>query len=250
MINSDYNKIILEKFLSCDLASPKEVFGEFRKLNNAQYFPEADGNDDFIYIPGKRSDRIVLVVHADTVFAKSGQHKVLFENGIYSSGEYDVGIGADDRAGCAMLYLLKDSGHSLLITNSEELGCLGSRSIRENHCEIFDELNNHMYFLELDRRNSQDFKTYHLPVSKEFKRFIAQETGFKEAEPKSSTDITILCDKICGVNLSVGYYYEHTRNEILVYNHWKHSLDVVTKLLEKPQKKFPLEYDRQLMLNF
>ena len=41
----------------------------------------------------------------------------------YRSGVYDEGIGADDRAGCAILWLLKDSGHSLLVTNGEEIGC-------------------------------------------------------------------------------------------------------------------------------
>ena len=243
MINYDYGKIVLEKFLSCSLASTQEVFNEFIKLENAQYFPEIDGLDDFVYVPGQRSDRVVLVAHADTVFSKDGQHKVVFENGIYSSGEYDVGIGADDRAGCAMLYLLKDSGHSLLITNGEESGCLGSWSIRKNHEKIYDELNSHMYFLELDRRNSFDFKTYNIPVSEEFKDFIATETGFKEADTQSSTDITILCNKICGVNLSIGYRYEHSISEILVYDDWKHTLDVVTEMLKKTQRKFLLNKD-------
>ena len=243
MINYDYGKIVLEKFLSCSLASTQEVFNEFIKLENAQYFPEIDGLDDFVYVPGQRSDRVVLVAHADTVFSKDGQHKVVFEDGIYSSGEYDVGIGADDRAGCAMLYLLKDSGHSLLITNGEESGCLGSWSIRKNHEKIYDELNSHMYFLELDRRNSFDFKTYNIPVSEEFKDFIATETGFKEADTQSSTDITILCNKICGVNLSIGYRYEHSISEILVYDDWKHTLDVVTEMLKKTQRKFLLNKD-------
>ena len=72
------------------------------------------------------------------------------------------------------------------------------------------------------------------------KRFIEHKTGFKEAEPYSSTDITILCGKICGVNLSIGYDYEHTPDEILVYKDWKRTLDIVRKMLEEPQKKFPL----------
>lgn len=210
---------------------------EFIKLENAQYFPKTDGLDDFVYVSGQRSDRVVLVVHADTVFSKDGQHKVVFEDEIYSSGEYDVGIGANDRAGCAILYLLKDSGHSLLITNGEELGCLGSWSIRKNHEKISDELNNHRYFLEFDRRTSFDFKTYNILVSKEFKHFIDKETGFKEADTESSTDITILCDKICEVNLSIGYY-EYSINEILVYERWKHTLGVVTEMLKKRRGNF------------
>ena len=236
------DKNILEKFLSIELTSPQKVFTEFRNIDNAIYFPTIKGYDDCIYIPGNRNDRVVLVAHADTVFFKKGKHRIILENGTYKSDEQDdeTGIGADDRAGVAILYLLKDSGHSLLITNGEERGCLGAHAIREHHTKLFDELNNHQYFIEFDRCHSHDFKTYTIPVTEDFKRFIEQKTSFKEAEPYSSTDITILCGKICGVNLSIGYDYEHTPDEILVYKDWKRTLDIVRKMLEEPQKKFPL----------
>ena len=51
---------------------------------------------------------------------------VVFEDGVYSSGDDLCGIGADDRAGCAMLWLLRDSGHSLLILDGEEHGQVGA----------------------------------------------------------------------------------------------------------------------------
>ena len=34
MVNSDYGKIVLEKFLTCSLASTQEVFNEFIKRHN------------------------------------------------------------------------------------------------------------------------------------------------------------------------------------------------------------------------
>lgn len=74
--------------------------------------PDVEGEDSFVYVPGKREDRVVLIAHADTVY-NSGQ-EIIFEEGIYRSGTPYCGIGADDRAGCAILYLLKDFGHSLL----------------------------------------------------------------------------------------------------------------------------------------
>ena len=47
----------------------------------------------------------------------------------------------------------------------------------------------------------------------------------------SFTDICTLCDGICGVNLSVGYYCEHQRNEFIVIDEWLNTLNVAMKWL-------------------
>lgn len=136
----------LEMFLNYDLSSPDEVLEKFRTLYDARYYEYQD-YPSCVYVPGKRKDRVLLVAHADTVFGLRGKHKVILDGDIYRSGDYDEGIGADDRAGCAILWLLKDSGHSLLVTNGEEIGCVGSHDIRDIHKELFEELNNHQYIL-------------------------------------------------------------------------------------------------------
>jgi len=227
---------VLEMFLSCSLDSPKEVFDKFLTLKNARLY----GENDCVYVPGSRSDRVLLVAHADTVFAEHyGEHKfTLDRDGIYHSWEDMAGIGADDRAGCAILWLLKDSGHSLLITNNEEIGSIGVRNIKAHNRDLYNEFNEHQYILEFDRRNARDYKVYDISVTNEFKRFIEKETGFTEADRASSTDITVLCDKICGANLSVGYYYEHRIRECLVYKEWENTLNIARKMLEPTQKKF------------
>lgn len=229
----------LEMFLNYDLSSPDEVLEKFRTLDDARYYEYQD-YPSCVYVPGKRKDRVLLVAHADTVFGLRGKHKVILDGDIYRSGDYDEGIGADDRAGCAILWLLKDSGHSLLVTNGEEIGCIGSRDIKDIHKELFDELNNHQYILEFDRRNATDYKVYDIPVSEEFHEFIERETGYEEADRRSSTDIRVLCNKICGANLSVGYYYEHTGGEHLIFSEWKHTLDVARKLLQPEQNRYML----------
>ena len=130
-------KIILEKFLNFDLDSADQVLQEFATLENAQFFPEINCSDSFVYIPGSRKDRVLLVAHADTFFHDfHGPHEIILDGDIYRSMEDSVGIGADDRAGCAILYLLKDSGHSLLITNGEEIGCKAAHSIKNFHKEL------------------------------------------------------------------------------------------------------------------
>ena len=54
---------VLEMFLSCSLDSPREVFDKFLTLKNAKLY----GENDCVYVPGSRSDRVLLVAHADTV---------------------------------------------------------------------------------------------------------------------------------------------------------------------------------------
>ena len=212
---------------------------KFLTLPNAKRYEHVDYTY-CVYVPGSRKDRVLLVAHADTVFYVRGQHKIILEDGVYRSGENDDGIGADDRAGCAILWQLRESGHSLLITNDEEIGCVGSLTLREKNPALFAELNTHSYMLQFDRRNATDYKVYDIPVTEEFHEFIRLGTGYTEAGRNSSTDIRHLCRDICGANLSVGYYGEHMGNEHLVFDEWQHTLDTARKLLAPAQKKYPL----------
>ena len=230
---------VLEMFLNYELGYPDEVFDKFMELEGARYYTHYD-NPDCVYVPGKRKDRVLLVAHADTVSTVPGKHSVIFEDGIYRGGENDYGIGAYDRAGCAILWLLKDSGHSLLVTNDEEIGSLGAHNIKDIHKDLFDEINEHQYILEFDRRNASDYKVYNIPVTDEFKSFIEGSTGYTEADKRSSTDISILCGKICGANLSVGYRNEFQLKEILVFSEWSNTLNIARKFLAEEQRKFPL----------
>ena len=243
MKDSRQEIITLAHFLKIGLDDPEGVMNEFKALPGAQYYPPSydDNGNSFIYVPGTRDDRVLLTAHADTVFDYPGVvSRIDFDGTRFFSTNPDAGIGADDRAGCAIVYLLKDSGHSLLITNGEEYGCRGAYRIREEFTELFAELNRHSYILEFDRRNATDYKVYSLPVSQEFRKFIESNTGYTDAGKSSSTDIVELCGKICGANLSVGYYKEHTPEEYLVYSEWRNTLNSARKMLQGRQKRYPL----------
>jgi hypothetical protein len=238
-------KKVLEHFCSFPLTSSIDVLNEFAKLPEA--IPCFHGNkNNFVYIPGTRADRVILVAHADTVwdseYGSDGDivQKLKFEKGIYSGTNTCYGIGADDRAGCAMLWLLKDSGHSLLVTDGEERGQFAANYIRSTIPELFEEINNHCYAIQFDRRGRNDYKTYNLPISQEFIDFIKGKTKYIDAGRNARTDIVALCDKICGVNLSIGYYNEHSASEILVFKEWLHTLNMVSELLKEEQKQYPL----------
>lgn len=208
-------------------------------------------NRSFVYLPGTRADRVVLVAHADTVWDREyavGEDRLLLAEWkhepwadgdvILQGGSEEWGLGADDRAGCAMLWLLRNSGHSLLITDGEEHGQLAACRIREEFPELFRELNRHRYMIQLDRRGARDYKTYDIPVSGAFRRYIEENTGCSDAGRNSRTDIVRLCRDVAGVNLSVGYYSEHSPAEILKADEWLRTFETVRRLLEKPQPEF------------
>ena len=57
----------LEKFLRCPLYDGSEVLQRFRALPNAQYFEGKNPLERYVYVPGRRKDRVLLLAHADTL---------------------------------------------------------------------------------------------------------------------------------------------------------------------------------------
>src|SRR5436309_8786954 len=113
----------LKQWLEIDV---QEVFTRFMPLARGGGMARGEGDTRFLYIPGTRPDRVLLLAHADTVWdAKPGYPApVQYADGVYSSQNPDLGIGGDDRAGCAILWELRALGHSLLLTSGEEKGCI------------------------------------------------------------------------------------------------------------------------------
>lgn len=248
---------LLMQFLSIRPDDSKAVLSMFAELHGAiSHFD--GGKKNFVYIPGTREDRVVLIAHVDTVWDKEywgsyleeidenelikKEHKPVLSDGIVRQGGWTGwGLGADDRAGCAMLWLLRESGHSLLITDGEEHGQVGAHHLMDCYPELGEELNSHNYMIQLDRRNNQEYKTYRLPVSREFHEYIELNTGYIDVGYKARTDIVALCTRICGVNLSIGYCNEHHGDEYLHVEGWLNTYQIVKSMLEKEQPKFLLE---------
>ena len=230
-------------FLSMPLFDGGAVLERFRRLPGAIFREDSVcSKERFVYVPGVRLDRVVLVAHADTVFDFDYDCRVI-QNRLYRDGSRihsrGLPIGADDRAGCALLWLLRGSGHSLLIVDGEEVGCVGSRWLMESNPDIASEINAHSFMVQFDRMHGTDFKTYDVGTEP-FKRFISDATGYSDAGADSFTDICELCRGICGVNLSVGYYDPHTFHEYLDIDEWMHTLSAASCLIEGnlPQFRF------------
>ena len=248
---------ILMQFLAFRPDDSVPVLQKFAGLDGA--ISHFDGEKKgFVYVPGTREDRVVLAAHTDTVWDKlywgfflpeidekellEKEHRPVLSDGIVRQGGWNGwGLGADDRAGCAMLWLLRNSGHSLLLTDGEEHGQIGANHLMRSYPEIADELNSHNYMIQLDRRNDCDYKTYDLSVSREFIDYVESQTGYMDAGRRSRTDIVALCKRICGVNFSIGYYTEHYADDYLDVDHWLNTYRIVKSMLEKKQPRFLLE---------
>lgn len=177
--------------------------------------------------------KIALIAHLDTVF--SSRPKQLFydkdKKVILASG---IGAGFDDRAGVyAIIKILenwKDDLPTIIFTLGEEDYGVGAREIASmwpNQSNI----KNLKYMIEFDRQGHNDCVFYQCE-NNDFVNYI-ESFGFKK-QPGSYTDIYFLMDtwNTCGVNLSVGYYNEHSNYEILHPDELEETIDKVKKMLK------------------
>jgi hypothetical protein len=226
-----YSELDLKRWLEMRTA---QIFERFLSIANSHRIARGADDTRFLYIQGARADRVLLLAHADTVWDAHAQYPapVAYENGVYTSQHPELGIGADDHAGCALVWALRDLGHSMLILSGEEKGCLASRWLATENPDVFAELNAHQFMVQFDRQQATQFKCYEVGTD-EFRAYVHTQTGYTEPDRLRGTDIKILAQQICGVNLSVGYYDEHTPNERLVFAEWEHTLNLTKAWLSQ-----------------
>ncbi|MBQ2765978.1 MAG: M28 family peptidase [Clostridia bacterium] len=234
----------LMSFLNVPLDCSDTVFDRFAALPGAVIGVGDKPLERYVYIPGKRNDRVVLVSHIDTIWDKaytrsfSGEREVKFTDGVFSSSIPECGIGADDRAGCAMLWELRECGHSILIVDGEEHGKIGARYLKKSNPRLFRELNRHKYIIELDWAGTDSCLYNQVDNTKRFKKHIEKSIGFVDAKASGGTDLQILCRNICGVNLGIGYHGQHTKDESLVLSEWENTCNKLNEFLAEPQHRF------------
>ncbi len=250
------NVELLLQFLNTPLENSDEIFKRFAALPNAQYYCGNKSLERYVYIPGTRKDRVVLVAHADTIWDKSyvsfspANHKVIFENGVFKGSHPKYIIGADDRAGCAMLWKFLESGHSILITDGEEKGKIGACYLKKSNPSLFKELNRHQYMIEFDWAGTNDCLYNQVNNTKQFKKYIEGKLGFVDSKSKGGTDLGVLCRNICGVNLGIGYHSQHSANEALVLEEWENTLEKVSDFLTHPQPKWRSNFFARYITTF
>ena len=243
MSDKDRDKATLIEFLRYSASHSNEVFDRFKEVPG--YEMHGEEKTRFLYVDGKRENKVLLVAHADTVWCYdknkanwTEQELRLVNDNIITN--QNGGLGADDRAGCAIVWLLREMGHSILITDGEEDGSLGSEYLMENHPDLAQKVNDHQFIVQFDRKNGSDFKCYNVGTE-EFRNYIETITGYTEPDQKRSTDIVVLCKRIAGVNLSIGYRNEHKEDEHIYLHQWQATLDMCRRWLSYEElPKFPI----------
>lgn len=176
---------------------------------------------------------IALVAHTDTVF---DDEKVgITQKDLYYDKQKQVmfcphGAGFDDKAGIYAITQIIKHGYrpTILLTTKEEKGGYGALALSEFNLL---EKTSIKFLIELDRRGKNDCVFYDLD-NKDFVKYI-ETFGFKERQGTFS-DISFLMSKwkICGVNLSIGYMYEHSYSEILHVNWMHNTIKKVEQILD------------------
>lgn len=205
-------------------ALKKALVSELKRMgyrpNNRRGFLYAKGN-----VP------VLLVAHLDTV------HREPVKTICYSPDRKIVmspqGIGGDDRAGVFMiLEIIKKHRCHVLFCEEEEVGGVGATAFVKS--KIRPRVN---YIVELDRHGSEDAVFYDC-CNPDFTEFVCG-FGFQE-DFGSFSDISILAPGlgIAAVNLSTGYFHEHTLHEYVNMKVVEQNIRRVSNMVSTPSDRF------------
>lgn len=179
-----------------------------------------------------------LIAHLDTVFKFSP--KDIYYDRVKNVMWSPDGLGADDRAGVyAIMQIIKTGLRpTVILTTDEELGCVGANKLVTDHPITLADLK---YIIQLDRRGSNDCVFYNCNNVK-FDEYV-ESFGFI-TNFGSFSDISSICPvwKVAGVNLSIGYYNEHSVSETLNIGQMYDTIKKVRKMLEDAENAEYFEY--------
>jgi hypothetical protein len=230
---STYKGEIVEKLLAV-LEMEDKALIEYLKGELLKHYPEiVTDHDNYIVATGPNT--MALVAHMDTVRRTDAVNIVQYRNLIWNTTGV---LGADDRAG--VFGILEVVEHcvkngiplpTVIFTNYEESGGRGVSKLLSDKALVSDHI--HM-FLELDRQGCNDYVFYSLSLPKECKQYV-ECFGFKESHG-SYSDISDLSDELLipSVNLSIGYYRQHSASEVLHIDEMYLTINRVIDMLQDP----------------
>lgn len=222
MTFSDKNYVLFQQLCRCRQSVLKNtMYGYLQRQYGEKQVVDCV---DFLYAAGDID--VLLVAHMDTVFRQLPED-------FYWDKEMDViwspgGMGADDRAGIMAIIEIIRSGRRphILLTTNEEIGGLGAEAFSRILPPITLK-----YVIEIDRQGKDEAVFYECN-NKEFMDYVLS-FGFVKEEG-IYTDIVEFCQKwdIAGVNVSAGYFYEHTATEMLCPTFLYETIDKVIAMLD------------------
>lgn len=201
------------------------------------------GKESWLFLPKEIENKVCLVAHIDTVwdvpswnskehFVPKGKKNIFYDSKQRVLWSPD-GLGGDDRAGvfnCLNSFYTVPEPYTpiVLLTDKEETRGDGAYDALDEFGDILEK--NTTMFVELDRRGKGEAVFYN-DEPDDFIKYI-ESFGFKE-QFGTFSDISILCDflGICGTNLSMGYYNEHTKYEYLNLVDMQYTTDRIFSIL-------------------
>ena len=199
----------LEDFI---MPTQPELFTMLKKIYRGRV---TSRKGEFVLVKGEVP--VMLIAHLDTVH----EHRV---KQICTSGNGDIlmspqGIGGDDRCGVYAIntiYARVEKKPWLLFTCDEEIGCVGAEKFAREYDlgRLPNGLDDLKCLIEIDRKGKDD-AVYYDCDNPEFEDYITSK-GFK-TQWGSCSDISVIGPTlgVASVNLSSGYYNQHTLHEYI-----------------------------------
>lgn len=211
----------MEQFFKLDQNTLRDVMGEYLK----SIYNDIIITDEYIFAEGDAP--IGLVAHLDTVFDRPPQS--IFYDNMKSVMWSPDGLGADDRAGVYSIIQILKMGFrpTVILLTDEEKGGLGASIFIEDFPHPPKKLK---YLIELDRQDSDDCVFYNC-WNREFIDYVESFSFITNFG--SFSDISFICPVwgIAGVNLSIGYYNEHTYCEFLHVGQMYNTISKIKKMI-------------------
>ena len=199
--------------------------GQLWQAGYKEYYDE----DGYLYAEGDIP--VMLIAHLDTVH-KEPVVSVCWDSN-YNVAMSPQGIGGDDRCGIYMiLRVIRELKCHVLFCEDEEIGGVGA--LQFTHSGLNPAVN---FLIEFDRKGNNDAVFYDCD-NEDFTDLLKQY-GFKE-EYGSFSDISHIAPHfgVAAVNVSSGYYRQHTTSEYINMREMNTNADRIAKLIRENNGTF------------
>lgn len=193
------------------------------------------------YVIAQGESPIALVAHVDTVSWGTKAMTLSWNKNVLRN---ETGVlGADDRAGVfgIMEALVKIKKQNLplptiILTNYEESGGRGVKKLIEDKALNIEGLH---LMVELDRKGCNEYVYYTSSLPQQVKNYV-ESFGYVKKEGSYSDILDLaFAYKIPAVNLSIGYYSQHTAAEVL---HWDEMWLTINRVVSMVADPIPALY--------
>lgn len=181
-----------------------------------------------------------VVAHMDTVHTFTSARELIIRDGIisaqYIKSGLPCGLNADDCNGILVALQLLETLPNLKVcfTTQEEIGGKGAYEAA-NNIEFFLDVR---YLIQADRRGNSDLIIHTNGIDSASENFVEDIKPLMEKykyfeESGTFTDIGVLASEllISGVNVSCGYYNEHTFKECCNINELNNCLNFIHDII-------------------